>query len=279
LHACLALLIACRYYCDSYTDLTADHWAAFKHFLYTVNEFGVSSYPNVWDQYDPVSRTLDVSQSARKLDEQLKTFANVSIAELRGAKKRFIFGEFGLGGCEDFGCDGRSTPDIYELSKNAYSGTGEFINYYTQVETNPFYYAWTKAFRMEWYRQHLVFFKRKIPEIAQYAPDAAYIWGVGSWDVGAIYPPSTRDFDPDGFGCDPHNSFCDPDVLDLIKTFNIKGKYPGKLFWLPGVNTFKPPYRLARSPAPRLITLPFSPKDLPGWALPGTMTRPVWGSE
>jgi hypothetical protein len=65
-------------------------------------------------------------------------------------------------------------------------------------------------------------------------------------------------------------------VLDLIKNFSLKGKYPGKLFWLPGVATYTPPLRTTHSRTPQL---PFDLKDVPAWALPGVMTRPVWGSE
>jgi hypothetical protein len=54
---------------------------------------------------------------------------------------------------------------------------------------DPFRYLWTKAFRMEWWRQQLAFLRDTSQELAV---DAAYLWPVGSWDIAAIYHPDTK---------------------------------------------------------------------------------------
>lgn len=146
----------CGYYCDMYsnaTKVTDAQWAAFRSLLRTATEFGVSSYPNVWERYDSGRHTLDVSQSVRQIDAQLKSFAKVSVQQLRRIQggKRFILNELGFGGCQDWGCDGTNTPDIYELSGNAYNGQGSYESYASPpVMQDPFRHMWTKAFRMEW---------------------------------------------------------------------------------------------------------------------------------
>lgn len=127
-----ALPVPLRYYCDFYsnaTKVTDAQWESFRSLLATSSEFGVSSYPNVWDRYDAGRRALDVSQSARKLDEQLKEFAQTSIKEQRRSGKRFIFNELGVGGCKDWQCKLSDVPDIYELSSDAYNGAGSFESY------------------------------------------------------------------------------------------------------------------------------------------------------
>lgn len=157
-HGCpsLLLLLPRRYYCDMYsnaTKVTDAQWAAFRSLLQTATEFGVSSYPNVWQRYDASRHTLDVSQSVRQIDAQLKSFAKVSVHQLRRGQsgKRFVLNELGFGGCQDWGCDGTTTPDIYELSGNAYNGQGSYESYASPpVMQDPFKHMWTKAFRMEW---------------------------------------------------------------------------------------------------------------------------------
>lgn len=54
---------------------------------------------------------------------------------------------------------------------------------------DPFRYLWTKAFRMEWWRQQLAFMRDSSHELAV---DAVYLWPVGSWDVAAIYHPDSK---------------------------------------------------------------------------------------
>ena len=46
---------------------------------------------------------------------------------------------------------------------------------------DPFRYLWTKAFRMEWWRQQLAFFRETSHELAV---DAVYLWPVGSPGMG-----------------------------------------------------------------------------------------------
>jgi hypothetical protein len=76
----------------------------------------------VWERYNATRKALDASQSLRNFATQLQQFGGVSLASLRSAGKGFIANEIGLGGCRDFGCDGTTTPDIIELSKNAFNG-------------------------------------------------------------------------------------------------------------------------------------------------------------
>jgi hypothetical protein len=54
---------------------------------------------------------------------------------------------------------------------------------------DPFRNYWTKAFRMEWWRQQLAFLRDSSHELAV---DAAYMWPAGSWDVAAIYHASSK---------------------------------------------------------------------------------------
>lgn len=76
----------------------------------------------VWERYNASTKALDAPQSLRNFASQLQQFGGVSLASLRAAGKGFISNEIGLGGCRDFGCDGTTTPDIIELSKNAFNG-------------------------------------------------------------------------------------------------------------------------------------------------------------
>jgi len=145
---------------------------------------------------------------------------------------------------------------------------------------DPFRYMWTKAFRMEWYRQQLRFFKRSTSSNLTYCPDAAYIWTVGSWDVAAIYASSTKDQNPDAVGCNPLVSYCDPDVLDLIKDFNSEGTVPSKaIFTLPGPAAYQAPAARLRSRAVSAedVALPVDFSSVPAWAQPLVFSRPVWG--
>lgn len=268
---------------DDSTKVNATQWEDFRSLLRTSNEYGVSSYPNVWERYEPAKRTLDVSQSVRQIDTQLKQFAGVSVLSLRrtGGGKRFVLNELGFGGCKEYGCDGTNTPDIYDLSINAYNGQGSFETYATPpVVVDPFRHFWTKSFKLEWYRQQLLWFRRDIRSIRNYAPDAAYIWAVGSWDIGAIYHPGTKGNDPDGVGCDPVNSYCDPDVLTMVKNFNRAGAVPPSTFFtLPGLAYYKPkPAAVrARSVEPEAVALSVDPRSVPGWAQPALFARPRWG--
>lgn len=156
-----------------------------------VNEFGVSSYPQVWENYDIATQTLDMAQSARAIDEQLQEFAGLSVRGLRAAGKKWVFNEVGVGGCVWFGCGSsdQRAPDIYALSINAYNGEGSFNGYSNDANKNfdPFYYRWALAFKQEWWRGLLSFMsghhKTDNPE---YIPDAAYVWIVGSWDIAAV---------------------------------------------------------------------------------------------
>lgn len=273
------------YYCDMYantTKVTAGQWADFRSFLKTSREFGVSSYPNVWEMYDPATQSLDVGQSARMLEAQLVEFAGLSIKTLKRAGKRFVFNELGLGGCQDWGCDGTSTADIYALSKNAYNGQGSYENYASPpVVVNPFRYFWTKSFRLEWYRQTLQLLQRWSPTMSQLAPDAAYIWSVGSWDIGAIYHPDSKGQSPATVGCDPLNSYCDPAVLSMIKEFNKNGAVPSMpLFALPTAAYYVSPTTTAarsRAVSAEAVALAVDPSSVPGWAQPLVFARPVWG--
>ena len=261
----------------------------------------MSSYPNVWERYDPTTRVLDVAQSARLLDSQLQEFAQTSIKTLRGKGKRFIFNELGLGGCENYGCDGTGTPDIYQLSKAAYNGQGSYESYDTPPKlVNPFRYMWTKSFRMEWWRQTLQLFRRRPSSrgeligsglanstsgdsgksVSEYSPDAAYVWAVGSWDIAAIYNPSTKGQQPDTVGCDPLNSYCDPDILDMIKAFNKAGTVQSSaMFALPGPAYYQaqPAQVRSRSVSAASVALQADPQSVPGWAQPLLFARPVWG--
>lgn len=273
-----------RYYCDYYsnsTKVTESQWEDFRSLLSTASEFGTSSYPNVWEQYDPASRSLDIAQSARLVDSQLKEFAGTSIQALRRAGKRFIFNELGLGGCQWFGCDGTSTPDIYQLSINAYNGRGSYEDYSNPPNLVDVYrYYWTKAFRMEWWRQHLRFFKRSTSSSLTYCPDAAYIWVVGSWDVAAIYASSSKGFNPDAVGCNPLESYCVPDLVGMIKDFNSEGTVPSRaMFTLPGPAYYQAPSARVRSRAVSAedVQLPVDLSSVPAWAQPLVFSRPSWG--
>lgn len=265
---------------SSKTKVTDAQWEDFRSLLSTSTEVGVSSYPNVWDQYDPTRRALDVSQSARKLDEQLKEFAQTSVSDLKRGNTRIIYNELGFGGCKDWQCKLSDTPDIYELSSEAYNGAGSFESYDSPPTLlDPFRYMWTKSFRMEWYRQHLNFFRQKGSR-ATYVPHAAYIWSVGSWDVGAVYSPSSKGQDPEGVGCDPLNSYCDPDVLSMIKDFNQRSVVSSRpYFTLPGVKYHKRQGASMRSqvvPA-SAVALNVDLSKVPLWALPTLLARPRWG--
>lgn len=205
--------------------------------------FGVSSYPNVWDQYDPATKALDVAHAIRTLDNQLTQFAGTSIQEQRSQRKIFILNELGVGGCLNYGCDGKSTPDIYQLSKNSFNGQPTFAGYGGSSTTkddivDPFRWSWSKAFRMEWYRQHLAFFR----DVGNpYSPDQAFVWGIGSWGVTANYPADSFGQDPDGVGCDPLKSYCDPDLLAMLDTFNRITRQPTTAhFNLPGPKYYDP---------------------------------------
>jgi hypothetical protein len=211
----------------------------------TVNEFGVSSYPQIWDQYDAATKTLDMGQSARAIDLQLRQFAGLSIAGLRDAHKRFIFNEVGIGGCEKWGCAAYSdrAVDIYDLSVNAYNGLGSF-NEYTDDSINydPFYRRWALAFKEEWWRALLTFLSgHSKSDNPEFVPDAAYVWTVGSWDIAAIYHGSSVGLNPDGVGCDPLKSYCDPTILKMVKAYNAKCIVPKKPFFsLPGPDSCRP---------------------------------------
>lgn len=232
----------CRTYCKDYSDstkITADEWTAFKQFLQTSNMFGVSSYPNVWDQYQPASKSLDVQQAVRLLDAQLQEFAGVTIRKLRESGKIFILNEIGLGGCEQYGCNGTTTPDIYQLAARPFNGQPSFDNYGGSPIQDPFRYHWTKAFRMEWWRQQLAFYKTFNNP---FSPDSVFLWGIGSWSIIANYHPDSLGQKPDDVGCDPTKAYCDPELLAMLGAFNRNGVVPfGTYFNLPAQQYYVKP--------------------------------------
>lgn len=246
--------------------------------------FGVSSYPNVWDQYDSSSKTLDVVQSIRNMDTELTTFAGTSVGELRAKGKVFILNELGLGGCREFDCNGMYSdskfgPDIYGLSQAAYNGAGAFQKTW-EPEPNVydvFNFQWTKAFRMEWYRQQLQFFADlKNP----YAPDNAYIWVAGSWDIAGIYHTSYLGQDT-SLGCNPMKAFCDPDLMAMIQAYNKQGTVPKKtLFTLPGPSYYQKPARRAAVTAAGISQMQAAAKlqciRAPLRYKPSVCSRPTW---
>ncbi|WIA21195.1 hypothetical protein OEZ85_000443 [Tetradesmus obliquus] len=270
----------CGNYCDAYspaTRVTTAQWAAFRAFLQVADMLGTSNYPNVWERYNASTKALDAPQSLRNFASQLQQFGGVSLASLRAAGKGFISNEIGLGGCRDFGCDGTTTPDIIELSKNAFNGQGSYEDYSSPPKlVDPFRYLWTKAFRMEWWRQQLAFMRDSSHELAV---DAVYLWPVGSWDVAAIYHPDSKGQSPDAVGCDPKASFCDPELLAMMRNFNRAGLVPARPFFnLPGPAYYTPPnFRRRRQAGPCLPAQ--LPDNVPDWALPLVLSRPQWGCD
>jgi hypothetical protein len=80
---------------------------------------------------------------------------------------------------------------------------------------DPFRNYWTKAFRMEWWRQQLAFLRDSSHELAV---DAAYVWPAGSWDVAAIYHASSK-------GAAQHACGCVQSIIPSCKQTQIPKKF------------------------------------------------------
>jgi hypothetical protein len=146
-----------------------------KLFLETIDFFGISAYASVNVQFEP----NELEYAADIFNGEFQKYYELSIEQVTGAGKRFIFAECGLGGGYDLG-GVQPAPNAQWAASSPYFSV-KIVN----SQNNPWANSEVKEFR-DYYTKQLLKYLAKEDSKSKYDTRGAYWWNLGSYDFQGI---------------------------------------------------------------------------------------------
>ncbi|KAI3660489.1 hypothetical protein MP638_004318 [Amoeboaphelidium occidentale] len=153
-----------------------------KLFLETIDFFGISAYASVNVQFEP----SELEYAADIFNGEFQKYYQLSIEQVIGAGKRFIFAECGLGGGYDLG-GVQPAPNAQWAASSPYFSV-KIVN----SQNNPWANSEVKEFR-DYYTKQLLKYLAKEDSKSKYDTRDAYLWNMGSYDFQGISSDAVYD--------------------------------------------------------------------------------------